>query len=127
MKIVHKLIVLITVLLLFFWINAAFPWETSIEDMPVEVNPLPQIAYNFTQKDRDYQETQLRRFEIIFFISLPASFLFSFLGFTAYRWASGRSGSFTPMEYQYLILSTIGTSLTIAIHDNKMTYRKRIY
>ena len=100
--------------------------SVSALDYSYETNSYSQITYNF-ETDEDYQETQSRRFETIFFISLPVSFLFSFLGFTAYRWASGRSGSFTPMEYRYLIFSTIGTSLSIAISDNRATYRKELY
>ena len=104
-----------------------FSYSTvSAQDNANETNGSSQITYNF-EEDDEYQETQLRRFETIFFISLPASFLFSFLGFTAYRWASGSSGSFAPMEYRYLIFSTIGTSLSIAIRDNKVTYRKDLY
>ena len=95
-------------------------------DYANETKDSHQITYNF-EEDDEYQETQLRRFETIFFISLPASFLFNFLGFTAYRWASGKSGSFAPMEYRYLIFSTIGTSLSIAIRDNRVTYRKELY
>jgi hypothetical protein len=119
--------VIILLPLLFIILFHVFCFSTIYAlDYSSEPKGSPQITYNFDEDD-EYQETQLRRFETIFFISLPASFLFSFLGFTAYRWASGRSGSFTSMEYRYLIFSTIGTSLSIAIGDNRVTYRKDLY
>lgn len=120
-----KIIILLPLLIIILFHVFCFS-TIYAQDYSSETNGSPQITYNF-EEDDEYKETQLRRFETIFFISLPASFLFSFLGFTAYRWASGRSGSFAPMEYRYLIFSTIGTSLSIAIRDNKVTYRKDLY
>ena len=121
LNIIILLPLLIIILSHVFFFNTVYALDYSSQ-----TNSSPQISYNF-EDDDEYQETQLRRFETIFFISLPASFLFSFLGFTAYRWASGKSGSFAPMEYRYLIFSTIGISLSIAIRDNRVTYRKDLY
>jgi hypothetical protein len=82
------------------------------------------ISYDFTQKDADYQETPLRRFEIVFFISLPVSLLITFLGIEGYRIVSGTIGPFTPIEYQYLVLSTLGISFTVALRDNEVVFLK---
>jgi hypothetical protein len=82
------------------------------------------IVYDFTQKDADYEETPLRRFEIVFFISLPVSLLITFLGIEGYRIASGTIGPFTQIEYQYLILSTLGISFTVALRDNEVVFLK---
>ena len=80
------------------------------------------INYDFTEKDADYEETPLRRFEIVFFISLPVSLLITFLGIEGYRVVSGTVGPFTPIEYQYLILSTLGISITVALRDNEVVF-----
>ena len=82
------------------------------------------VSYDFTQKDADYEETPLRRFEIVFFISLPVSLLITFLGIEGYRVVSGTIGPFTPIEYQYLILSTLGISFTVALRDNEVVFLK---
>jgi hypothetical protein len=87
-------------------------------------NHADQIGYDFTQKDADYEETPLRRFEIVFFISLPVSLLITFLGIEGYRLASGTIGPFTQIEYQYLILSTLGISFTVALRDNEVVFLK---
>ena len=63
------------------------------------------------------KETNLRRFEIVFFTSLPASVLLSLLGVIAFRSAAGNAGSFSAVEYRYLALSTIGISLGLAASD----------
>ncbi len=87
---------------------------------------IPQniITYELTEKDADYEESQLRRAEIVFFISMPVSLLITFLGIQAYRGISGRMGSFTSIEYQYLIISTLGISFTIALKDNRVVFWK---
>jgi hypothetical protein len=85
------------------------------------------IEYDFDEKDQDYEETQLRRFETIFFISLPAGVIFSLLGVLAFRGATGISGPFTSLEYPYIFLSTVGISLSIAFHDNRATYKKEAF
>jgi hypothetical protein len=82
------------------------------------------VSYDFTEKDADYEETPLRRFEIVFFISLPVSLLITFLGIEGYRVVSGQIGPFTPIEYQYLILSTLGISFTVALRDNEVVFLK---
>ena len=85
------------------------------------------ITYDFDEKDQDYEETQLRRFETIFFISLPAGVIFSLLGVLAFRGATGISGPFTRIEYPYIFLSSVGISLSIAFHDNRVTYKKEVF
>jgi hypothetical protein len=82
------------------------------------------INYDFTEKDADYEETPLRRFEIVFFIALPVSILITFLGIEGYRVVSGTVGPFTQLEYQYLILSTLGISFTVALRDNEVVFFK---
>jgi len=85
------------------------------------------ISYQFEGENSRYRETPLRRFETVFFISLPASALLSFLGVTAYRGAARKTGNFSPSEFIYIALSTIGISLSIAAHDNRSLYGKEIY
>lgn len=82
------------------------------------------ISYDFTQKDNDYTESQLRRFEIVFLISLPVSLLLSYLGIQAYRLCDGRTAKFSSMKYRYLFFSSIGISFAVALNDNRITYKK---
>lgn len=89
--------------------------------------PYFSVSYEFEDDDSRYRETPLRRFETVFFISLPAGALLSFLGLTAYRAAAGKTGVLLPSEYVYIALSTIGISLSIAAHDTRSRYRKDIY
>jgi len=84
------------------------------------------VSYEFEDDHGTYRETPMRRFETVFFISLPAGALLSFLGLAAYRVAARKTGSLLPSEYVYLGLSTIGISLSIAAHDNRSLYRKEI-
>jgi len=70
------------------------------------------------------EESRLRRFEIIFFISLPASVLLSLVGVLAFRGAAGRSGGFSQIEFQYIALSSIGISLSVAMRDAKSTNKR---
>ena len=72
------------------------------------------------------EESRLRRSEIIFFISLPASVLLSLLGVIAFRGASRKNEGFSQIEYQYIALSSIGISLSVAMRDVKST-KKRGY
>jgi len=80
---------------------------------------------DFNSDGGEYQETSFRRFEIIFFISLPVSFLLTFGGTLLYKQASGNRGNFTNIEYSYLTLSSVGISASVAIRDYLLT-RKRI-
>jgi len=82
------------------------------------------ISYDFDEKDKGYKESQFRRFEIIFFISMPASLIFSLLGTEAYKIASKNTGRFEPIEYSFLAFSTLGISFTIAMWDNRIVYKK---
>lgn len=80
------------------------------------------ILYNLKRDDEN--ESLLRRFEIIFFISLPVSTGLSLAGLLGYRTISGRNGSFSGAEYMYLALSSTGISLSIAFNDYLKTKRK---
>lgn len=82
------------------------------------------ISYDFTEKDRGYEESPLRRFEIVFFISIPVSLLITFLGIEGYRVLSGQTGGFTPVEYRYMIFSTLGISLGVALKDQQAVFLK---
>ena len=75
----------------------------------------------------DREETRFRRFEIVFFTSIPASVLLSLLGVIAFRSVGGHTGNFSSVEYRYLALSTIGISLAIAASDSRNTYSDKIY
>jgi hypothetical protein len=75
--------------------------------------------------DIDYDETPLRRFEIIFLISLPVTLALSFAGLAAYKAGAGTWGSFETIDYTYLILSSISLSFSVAIHDNRVVFKKR--
>jgi len=84
-----------------------------------------QLSLSFEDKDRDYEETQLRRFEIIFFISLPVSLFFSFAGAALFKAAAEGEISFSSLDYSYILLSSAGISFTIAFRDNRAVYRKK--
>jgi len=98
----------------------------NFEDSQLSNTQYP-ISYYFEEKDKDYKESQLRRFEIIFFISMPVSIVFSLLGIEAYKIASKNTGEFKPIEYRYLIASTLCISLSIAINDNLLVSKKEKY
>jgi hypothetical protein len=70
------------------------------------------------------EEPRSRRFETIFFISLPASVLLSLLGVLAFRGASRKSEGFSQIEYQYVVLSSIGISMSVAMRDAKSTQKR---
>ncbi|HUT66000.1 MAG TPA: hypothetical protein VMZ05_07610 [Spirochaetota bacterium] len=89
-----------------------------------DVSSALPISYDFTEKDRGYEESPLRRFEIVFFISIPVSLLITFLGIEGYRVLSGQIGGFTPVEYQYMIFSTLGISLGVALKDQQAVFLK---
>ncbi len=86
-----------------------------------------QLPLSFEDKDRDYEETQLRRFEIIFFISLPVSLFFSFAGAALFKAAAEGEISFSSLDYSYILLSSAGISFTIALRDNRVVYNRVIY
>ena len=75
----------------------------------------------------DYEETQVRRFETVFFISLPVSFLLSFLSTILYREFTGKTESFTNQDYGYIFISSIGISINIAIRDNKIVFHQDVH
>ncbi len=82
------------------------------------------LFLSFEDKDREYEESQLRRFEIIFFISLPVSLFFSFAGAAAFKAAAEGEIRFSSLDYSYILLSSVGVSFTIALRDNRTVYRK---
>jgi hypothetical protein len=83
-----------------------------------------KVTFSFEDKDIGYEETQLRRFEIIFFISLPVTFVLSLAGLGAFKLASGSSGGFRSIDYQYVALSSVALSFAVALHDNRVVFRK---
>jgi len=89
-----------------------------------DVSSALPISYDFTEKDRGYEESPLRRFEIVFFISIPVSLLITFLGIEGYRVLNGQTGGFSPVEYQYMIFSTLGISLGVALKDQQAVFLK---
>jgi hypothetical protein len=94
---------------------------------PYALEDRPEIQQiDLAPSAEEYKESQLRRFETIFFISLPASFLLSFLGTLLYRGFGEGSEPFSNQEYGYLALSTIGISLSIAFHDNRTVYQSEV-
>ena len=62
---------------------------------------------------------------IIFFISMPVTLGLSFAGLAAYKLAAGTWGSFDKTEYAYLAVSTVSLSFSVALHDNRVVYKKR--
>lgn len=76
----------------------------------------------FEEKDRGYTETPLRRFEIVFFISLPVSILFTLAGTAAFKAGQGRPIDFTSAEYSYILVSSLGISFAIALRDSRVVY-----
>jgi hypothetical protein len=75
--------------------------------------------------DEEYEETPVRRFEIIFFISMPVTLGLSFAGIAGYKLASGTWGSFQNIDYLYLALSTVSLSFSVALHDHRVVYKKK--
>ena len=85
------------------------------------INPL-------VEEDGEYEETPFRRFEIVFFISIPLTLALSFAGLLTYKAAAGTWkgwGNFENVDIMYLSLSTISLSLSVAIHDHRVVYKKR--
>jgi hypothetical protein len=83
------------------------------------------IVNPYLDGDEEYEETPARRFEIIFFISMPVTLGLSFAGLAAYKLAAGTWGSFDKTEYAYLAVSTVSLSFSVALHDNRVVYKKR--
>jgi hypothetical protein len=94
-------------------------------NLPASGEPYLPAFDPFLDGDEEYEETPARRFEIIFFISMPVTLGLSFAGIAAYRLAAGTWGSFDNTDYAYLVLSTVSLSLSVALHDNRVVYRKR--
>ena len=76
------------------------------------------------EEDSEYEETPARRFEIIFIISIPLTLALSFAGLAAYKAASDTWGNYQTSDYVYLSLSTLSLSLSVAIHDHRVVYKK---
>lgn len=92
------------------------------DDLPVPDRRPHPISYQFPGGEQEYRESPLRRFEIVFFISLPASLLFSLAGASAFSLGSRGSLRFTSPEYGYILVSSVGISLALALHDNRVVY-----
>jgi len=92
--------------------------------LPIHADEMYTL-HPFFEEDSDYEETSARRFEIIFLISIPMTLALSFAGLAAYKAASGTWGDYKNTDYIYLSLSTISLSLSVAIHDHRVVYKKR--
>ncbi|MFW6180236.1 MAG: hypothetical protein ACOC8N_00700 [Spirochaetota bacterium] len=95
--------------------------ETVTETLPSRPRP---ISYRFPDQEQEYRESPLRRFEIVFFISLPASLLFSLAGASAFSLGSEGALRFTSPAYGYILVSSVGISLALALRDHKVVYGK---
>jgi hypothetical protein len=91
-----------------------------------KVNNFYNVDFLRLANRNEYEETQIRRFETVFFISLPVSFLLSFLSTILYREFAGKTEYFTEQEYGYIILSSIGISMSIAIRDNRIVFHQNV-
>ncbi len=89
-----------------------------IEERTFHIHPL-------LEEEDEYEETPFRRFEIVFIISMPLTLALSFAGLTAYKAAAGTLGNYSTIDYTYLTLSTLSLSLSVAIHDYRVVYKKR--
>lgn len=86
-------------------------------------------TFAFHERETENEEAGSRRFEVVFFTSLPVTILISLLGVVAFRSAAGHTGDFTSAEYTYLALSSVGMSFYIAASDSRSarggkTYRR---
>jgi hypothetical protein len=80
------------------------------------------------EENGEYEETPFRRFEIVLFISIPMTLALSFAGLAAYKVTAGTWegwGNFENVDKLYLSLSTFSLSLSVAIHDYRVIYKKR--
>ncbi len=78
---------------------------------------LINLEQSINNTEKDFHESPLRRFEIIFFISMPVTFILSVGGTLLYKQFSNNRGNFNNMEYRYIILSSVGISFTVALRD----------
>jgi hypothetical protein len=92
--------------------------------LPVHAGEIYTLQPLF-EEDDEYEETPARRFEIIFLISLPMTLALSFAGLAVYKAASDTWGDYQNTDYIYLALSSISLSLSVAIHDHRVIYKKR--
>jgi hypothetical protein len=92
--------------------------------LPIHAEGIFKI-HPLLEEDREYEETPFRRFEIIFFISIPMTLALSFAGLAAYKAAAGTWGNYETTDFIYLSLSTFSLSLSVAIHDYRVIYKKR--
>jgi hypothetical protein len=112
------------------WVELPFNLNVAAEALPPGYgNPEGQFDVWYggleeVEKGTTAEESRSRRFETIFFISLPASVLLSLLGVLAFRGASRMSEGFSQIEYQYIVLSSIGISLSVAMRDSKSTSKR---
>ncbi len=92
--------------------------------LPIQAEGIFTI-HPLLEEDGEYEETPFRRFEIIFFISTPMTLALSFAGLAAYKAASGTWSNYETIDFIYLSLSTFSLSLSVAIHDYRVIYKKR--
>jgi hypothetical protein len=92
--------------------------------LPIQAEGIFTI-HPLLEEDGEYEETPFRRFEIIFFISIPMTLALSFAGLAAYKAAAGNWGNYETTDFLYLSLSTFSLSLSVAIHDYRVIYKKR--
>jgi hypothetical protein len=99
--------------------------QQRLSTFPVGGEAHPSGLNPFLDEEEEYEETPARRFEIIFFISMPVTLGLSFAGLSTYKLAADTWGSYGRTDYLYLALSTISLSFSIALHDSRVVYKKR--
>ena len=83
------------------------------------------LIHHLLEEEEEYEETPFRRFEIVFIISTPLTLALSFAGLTVYKAAAGTLGNYSTIDYTYLTFSTLSLSLSVALHDYRVVYKKR--
>ena len=101
-------------------------FNRPLSDLQLNNYPLINLNSSLFEKNVDfnegeYKESSFRRFEIIFFISLPISFLLTLGGTLLYKATSGNKGNFSGIEYRYIALSSVGISISVALRDYFLT------
>lgn len=108
------------------YVGRAYSFNLQPAVKPLSYSTFQTVQENPPNEVSEYDETRLRRFEIVFLISMPVSFVFSLAGLGVFRALSGRGGGFGPMDYTYLLASSVGISLSIALHDYKEVFKTPI-
>ena len=106
--------------------NLLYGDNLSLSELPSDLVLKKNICINqelaLLDKNNDiynneYKESSFRRFEIVFFISLPISFFLSLGGTLLYKGISGNKGNLSNIEYGYIALSSVGISMSVALRD----------